>query len=180
LSPWRSKCPKQLTAYEKWLRVVHWQLFCTFTFAYQVSERQAQGIFTEFVARAEKYLRAPLVFVRGEEFRYSGCGKPGSPRHYHVLMTSSRALDGAWISALWEQMAGTRIQGAGADIRPFDPSKSGIAYVLKLMGENNGDWSFANLDLVTALSAPATSARMRRRRRRHGISQSPSPTHGLK
>jgi hypothetical protein len=101
--------PAVLSKYQQWLGPAHWQLFCTLTFAYQVSKQQAKRTFAEFVCRAEKTLRSRISYVRGDEFRYSGCGMPGSPMHFHLVIASAAKIDREWLASLWESMAGTRI-----------------------------------------------------------------------
>ena len=123
----RSTCRNSIVLdYAQWLRQINWQLFCTLTFGYQVSECQANGIFTEFINRTEKTLRAPLIYVRGEEIRYSGCGMPPIPRHFHLVLACEVRLEGIILGRLWERMAGERANGAGADMRRYDPSRDGI------------------------------------------------------
>src|SRR5438309_5385546 len=108
-------------AYPEWLQGVPWQLFCTFTFAWQVSDRQAEKVFREFVNRMESFLRCPVAYVRGDEKRFPGCGKPGAPRHFHVVLTAHRKIDPQFVSDLWMSLAGHRANGAGADARIYDP-----------------------------------------------------------
>jgi hypothetical protein len=151
-----------------WLRNVPWQLFCTFTFAWQVSDPQALKVFAEFINRLERLARGPIVFVRGDEKRYSGCGMPGSPRHFHALLGAHRGLDRHLVADVWMKLAGRRANGAGADVRVYDPSLDGLAYVLKFINQPLGDWDFRNLDLFLApLDRQQMDARQRRRLARH-------------
>ena len=69
--------------------------------------------------RLEKYIRGPVVYVRGDEKRFSGCGMPGAPRHFHVLLAAHQALDLEFVRELWMSLAGRRTKGAGADARPL-------------------------------------------------------------
>jgi hypothetical protein len=138
--------------YEQWLKLVPWQWFVTLTFAYQVSDQQANQIFLEYINRVERQLRAPIIYVRGDEKRYSGCGKPGAPRHYHLVMASSGTLNPRWMCERWEAIAGKRQNGAGADFRPYDPRLDGVAYVLKAIDQDGGDWVPGNLDLMLPTS----------------------------
>jgi hypothetical protein len=108
-------------------------------------------------------MRASLTYVRGEEVRYSGCGMPASPIHFHLVIASSVKLNGQWLGGLWQEMAGKRTNGAGADMRQYDPSLDGISYVLKFLRENHGDWTFRNLHLVL----PEGKSTSRSRRRHH-------------
>lgn len=157
--------PSVISGYESWLRPVPWQLFCTFTFAYQVSELQANKVFDGFINRLERSVRSSVIYVRGMERRFSGCGMPGCPLHFHVVVACAVRIDPLPVKLLWESMAGTRSHGAGADIRAYDPSKEGISYVLKFLNENQGDWTFRNLEL--ALKDATRDRRQRRRYRRN-------------
>jgi len=159
---------KELEVYVAWLQPVPWQLFCTFTFAWPVSDAQALKVFREFVNRLERYLRGPVAYVRGDEKRFSGCGMPGSPRHYHIVLSAHRRIDPVFVTDLWMSLAGRRENGAGAETRIYDPSLQGLAYVLKLINQPDGDWDFRNLDLFLPMKNPALlTSRQRRRLARH-------------
>ena len=160
-----------IRAYEEWLQPCHWQLFCTLTFGYRVSEAQARKTLGEYIDRIEKLYRAPVSVVLGEEIRYSGAGMPPAPRHFHLLLTSTAKLNPKVLARIWESMAGTRSRGAGADMRPYDPALPGLAYVLKKIAEADGEWMFRNLDLVLPSHS---SARNNRRHRRHILRQESS------
>jgi hypothetical protein len=160
--------PIDLAVYVEWLRPIPWQLFCTFTFAWSVSDQQAVKVFQEFVNRLERLMHYPIVLIRGDEKRFSGCGMPGAPRHFHALMTSHIQLDSYFVSALWMSMAGQREDGAGADVRIYDPNMGGLAYVLKFLNDPLGDWDFRNLDLFLAnFRSEEMKHRQRRRLARH-------------
>jgi len=151
-------------SYASWLSGVPWQLFCTFTFAWKVSDPQAARVFRAFIDRLEKFLRGPVAFVRGDEKRFSGCGMPGSPRHFHAVLTAHRGIDRHYVHDLWTKLAGRRANGAGADVRIYDPSLRGIDYILKLKDQTYGDWTFGNLDLVLPGHHPVDLNRRQRRR----------------
>jgi hypothetical protein len=154
-----------IQAYEDWFSRIPWQLFCTLTFAHRVSDQQANGIFIEFINRVERQILAPIAYVRGDEKRFSGCGMPASPRHYHLLLACVVELDRDWLRNCWEYMAGERRFGAGGDFRPFNPALPGVAYVLKKLQYKGGDWQFNNLDYF--FRSRRNTARSRRRMRRH-------------
>jgi hypothetical protein len=134
------KRPNQedIQAYVEWLQGMPWQLFCTFTFAWHVSDVRAVKVFNEFVNRVEKYFRCPIGYVRGDEKRFSGCGMPGAPRHFHVVIAAIVRLDHHFVADLWMSLAGRRKDGAGADVRIYDPSLDGLAYVLKFIAQPLG------------------------------------------
>jgi hypothetical protein len=159
---------KDLETYVDWLQPVPWQLFCTFTFAWRVSDAQAIGVFEGFENRLTRVVRGPIVLVRGDEKRYSGCGMPGAPRHFHVLLAAHRTLDRHFVADLWMSMAGRREGGAGADVRIYDPTQNGLAYVLKFIHQPFGDWGLRNLDLFLGVPDPQLmNSRQRRRLGRH-------------
>jgi hypothetical protein len=159
---------RDLHTYVAWLRKVPWQLFCTFTFAWRVSDAQAVRVFKEFVNRLERSVRGPIGFVRGDEKRFSGCGMPGAPRHFHALLAAHRGLKQQVVADLWMSMAGRRENGAGANVRIYDANLGGLAYVLKFINEPDGDWELRNIDLF--LPPPdlvGMNHRQRRRLARH-------------
>jgi hypothetical protein len=154
--------------YAAWLRSVPWKLFGTFTFAWKVSDPQADKVFDAFINRMEKQIGCDIAWVRGDEKKMSGCGMPASARHYHVLFWSAAPLSGWLFEAEWMSMAGKRWDEQGAKVDPYNPHRNGVAYVLKRIYTPDGDWKFRKLDLAlpASLSEPATS-RQRRRLRRH-------------
>jgi hypothetical protein len=155
-----------LNDYIEWLNRVPWQLFCTFTFAWPVSDPQAVRVFGEFVNRMERALRGPVALVRGDEKRFSGCGMPGAPRHFHAVLTAHRKLDRHWVADLWMSLAGRRQGGAGANVRIYDPTLGGLAYILKFINEPDGDWDLRNVDLFLSQQG-SMNCKQRRRLARH-------------
>jgi len=157
----------RVSDYASWLAVIPWQLLATLTFAWRVGDVQAIQVFRGFVDRAERHYRCPLVYVRGDERRFSGCGMPLIRRHFHVLFAAAVSLDPTFVRDIWIQMAGSRKNDAGADVRIYDSDRGGLAYSLKNIFEQDGDWSFANLDLCLPISQAYANARARRRQVRH-------------
>jgi hypothetical protein len=154
--------------YADWLNVVPWKLFCTFTFAWKVSDPQADKVFAEFINRVEKALRCDVGYVRGDEKRFSGCGKPACGRHFHALLTCAAPVSHLYIEAVWMSMAGNRSDCAGAKVEPYDPTKNGAAYVLKFVNQADGDWTFRKLHLFhSSVSLRKIDKRLRRSLRRH-------------
>lgn len=154
--------------YADWVKVVPWQLFCTFTFAWKVSDPQADKTFVEFINRLEGSLKCNVAYVRGDEKRFSGCGKPACGRHFHVLLTSEVPLHPAIVEFFWESMAGKRSDDAGAKAEPYDPHQNGVSYILKSINAPNGDWKFRKLHLFhpQTRSLQSSNACLRRTLRR--------------
>lgn len=160
---------KRATAegYASWLRQVNWNLFCTFTFAWKVSDRQADKTFSAFINRLECSRKSVVGYIRGDEKRFSGCGKPACGRHYHALLTSCALLKPSFVESLWMQMAGNRSDHAGAKVKLYDPAQNGVEYILKFINETDGDWKHSRLELFhpESKSAHIVNARWRRRLR---------------
>jgi hypothetical protein len=132
-----------------------------------VSDIHANKVFDEFIERLEKTMLGPIAYVRGDEKRFSGCGKPGAPRHFHAVLAAHRRLDPQFVRDLWMSLAGRREEGAGADARIYDPSLGGLSYVLKFIHQPQGDWDLGNLDLYLCAPGSAMNSRGRRRLARH-------------
>jgi hypothetical protein len=166
---WRYGADRQTAdEYARWLKPVKWQLFCTFTFAWPVSDPQAQDAFDNFINRLESAVKSDVGVVCGSEKRFSGCGKPACGRHFHALLTSVAPLQPSLVTWLWTSMAGRRADNAGADVQPYDAGRNGASYVLKLVAQPYGDWTFRKLHLFhPSLTKAHMTSRMRRNLRRH-------------
>lgn len=151
--------------YAAWLKPVKWQLIATFTFGSRLSDEEANRRFDEFIDRLEGTVKSDVTYVRGDEKRFSGCGMPGCGRHYHVVMASAAPLSPAVVEWLWKEVAGS--WDDGADVQPYDPSRNGIGYVLKMMNQPYGDWTFRNLHLLFPVGPESLNKRQRRHLRRH-------------
>jgi hypothetical protein len=152
-----------------WVSRVDWKFFCTFTFAWRVSDRQAENVFAAFTNRLERHLGCEVCFIRGDEKRFSGCGRPASGRHFHALLNCVAPVNASFIQSLWKSMAGNRSDDAGALVEAYNSSENGAGYVLKCINQPDGNWAFRNLELFhpEARASPQTvNARWRRKLRR--------------
>jgi hypothetical protein len=157
----------------RWVKEVDWKLFCTFTFAWKVSDQQADKTFGEFINRLERVLKCDIGYVRGDEKRLSGCGKPACGRHFHVLFTSAAPLIPASVALFWMEMAGNRSDDAGAKVEPYNPSRNEAEYVLKFIYDLDGGWVVRKLELFhpEARSLHDMTKRFKRRLQRHKARQ---------
>lgn len=154
--------------YAWWVKEVHWQLIATLTFERKVSDYEAEGIFSDFTNCLERMLKADVCYVCGSEKRFSGCGKPASGRHYHLLLTSAVPMRPAIVKFVWQSVTGNRNDDSGAKVEPYIFSKNGAEYVLKYAPEKDGDWKVRNLELFhPARGLLDLKARSRRHLRRH-------------
>lgn len=167
---------EQIDKLTNWVKQVPWRFFCTFTFAWRVSDPQAENVFHAFIDRLERHLRCEVCFVRGDEKRFSGCGMPASGRHFHVLLTCLAPVQPQFIESLWTSMAGSRADGAGAQVEDYNPDENGASYVLKCIYQPEGNWDFRHLELfhVDARAAQSMNKRWRRRLKRFNARQEKS------
>jgi hypothetical protein len=162
-----AKDRERLEYYASWLNQIRWLFFCTLTFAWEVSDLQAEGIFKEFVNRLERSLRSSVTYVRGSERRMPGAGFSACPRHFHLLLACTASVAPHFIEELWMSMAGNRSDGAAAKVEPYDTDRKGVQYALKFVNKADGHWDFHNLNLLMpAEGTPSSNHASRRRLRR--------------
>jgi hypothetical protein len=154
-----------MAAYAEWFKSVEWKLFATFTFGSQHSDERADWKFKEFINSLEREIKADIIYVRGDEKRFSGCGKPACMRHFHVILTSAAPLDPFFVECRWKDIAGHRHDGA--DVYPFDSGLPGVQYVFKMMNQPYGEWKAENLHLAFQMVREKITARVRRHIKRH-------------
>jgi hypothetical protein len=161
---------EMVQAYAEWLGTVPWKLFATFTFAWPVSDEQANTVFKAFINEIEHRVRSPIAFVRGDEKRKAGYGLSESGRHYHVLLTSQAALDPDSIAKIWRMHGGSGKGQDSAKVDQYNAELPGTEYCLKLINETEGDWSFRNLDhFLPGHITDENNHRSRRRSARNNI-----------
>jgi hypothetical protein len=154
--------------YVNWLKQVDWKFFCTFAFAWKVSDQQAEKTFAAFIDRLARTLRCEVCYFRGDEKRVSGCGKPASGRHFHALLACVAPVNASFIEFFWKSMAGNRSDDAGAQVEEYNSSENGARYILKNINQPDGNWAFRNLELFhpEARASQTVNARWRRKQRR--------------
>jgi hypothetical protein len=82
--------------------------------------------------RLERHLKSDVGYVRGDEKRVSGCGKPACGRHYHALLASAAPLQPAFVEWLWNDVARNPSDDGGAKVELRDEFLNGeIFYSLK-------------------------------------------------
>ncbi len=168
---WAYRADRRIAdAYAEWINEVPWQLYCTFTFAWRVSDQQANKTFGAFINRIERNQKCDVGYVRGDEKRFSGCGMPASPRHYHALLICTAPITPEFVEELWMCMAGRRSGGAGALVAQYVPGpdpKSKLecpSYVMKFINQVHGDWAMRKMHLF---KPPPGEQKRRSRMHRH-------------
>ncbi len=154
-------------AYSKWVRPVGWQLFGTFTFPSVIyHDEWADKNFTEFINSLEESLKSDVCYIRGDERRLSGCGKPACGLHYHALLASLAPMHPALVEWLWINQVGERNGDAGAFVVPYNAIKGGAEYLMKMITANEAkaDWKLRKFHLFhpEARDSYKPNARFRR------------------
>ena len=136
---------QSLKKYAEFLRLFPWKLYGTFTFAHKIGDDEADWQFASFIDCLERALKANVAHVRGAEKRFSGCGKPASRRHFHVVLTSTADLRKSLVEALWVLLTQNREDGAKVEV--YDGCEDAVYYILKKMNTVHGEWDHRNLQL---------------------------------
>jgi len=149
----------------EWLREFPWQLFVTLTFRITVGRECARKTYHDWIVANERLHRGPIGWIRGEEYRWSGCGMPAVPRHFHALLCSDRHLNAQCLRDQWAVLGHF---GRNIDVRAYEPDNWAAHYCVKYIGEPGGDWDLSeNLDLFKPEAPGNGNHRVRRRWARH-------------
>ena len=126
-----------------YLRGFNWNVYGCGTYREPVSAVRAEVLMKRYMERLSRKLKAPVSYFAALERRYSGCGMPPIPAHWHFLAACDPAYGMREVAqALWTEKFGD------AKVDVYDPSQGGAFYISKLAGHANGEFTFANLDLL--------------------------------
>jgi hypothetical protein len=156
----------------EWLRNWKWNYWVTLTFSGDVGREEANALLDEFLNELEAALRDSLIcMISQEQKTISGSGKPAGRVHFHLLIASAVNLSASTITNWWQlpKFGGSRTAGAGADVRPYDPHRGAVSYLLKFRKDPAWDVRYRNLELLSPVTpaSAATSSSMRRKLRRY-------------
>lgn len=177
----------------EWLRDWGWKYWVTLTSSRNIGRDEENARVDDFLNELEAAHHDSLSCMIGQEQQtISGCGKPAGRVHSHLLIASAVNLSASTITNWWQlpKFGGSRTAGSGAFVKPYDPHRGAVSYLLKFREDPAWDVRYRNLELLcpdTPASA-ATSSSMRRKlsrckQRRQGaaatqpvrISRSPWP-----
>jgi hypothetical protein len=83
-----------------------WDHFVTVTFGRCLSESRGLYYWNEFINSLGHLTRGRVGWVRSDEDRWSGCGRPEVPLHYHALVMYKNVPPPQTVADLWKSMAG--------------------------------------------------------------------------
>ena len=137
----------------EWLYDWDWRWWITLTFSRDLGQGKANNILSEYLNEYEKAYRDSLTCVIAQEQKsISGSGKSAGRVHFHMLVGSAVDYGPQALQDLWQQprFGGNGTSGAGADVRPYDPQRGAITYLLKAQteqtsGPSSATWSCSAL-----------------------------------
>jgi hypothetical protein len=131
----------------EWLRPVPWQIFATLEFPWSAKPETAGHKFAHLIDMMERSLRTRVCSLYAAETR----SKYGAivPLHFHAAFTATRTITCQLVAGIWNPEVGrSNLMGGDlAQVEAFDPTKGGIAYILKHINGPDCTWDFRNVHL---------------------------------
>jgi hypothetical protein len=155
----------------EWLRDWGWKYWVTLTSSRNIGRDEENARVDDFLNELEAAHHDSLSCMIGQEQQtISGCGKPAGRVHSHLLIASAVNLTASTIANWWQlpKFGGSRTSGAGAFVKPYDPHRGAISYLLKFRADPAWDVRYRNLELLSPIipASATTSSSMRRKLRR--------------
>ncbi len=136
-----SNTQKKLVAeYGNWISQWTWSHFGTFTFGRISSASNCEHHWNAFVNSLERYTRGRIGWVRATEGRWSGCGKPHIPLHYHALLVYKNVPPTGVAQAIWHSKSGD------SKVEIFDPTLGAAWYISKMFPFSDFDYEVGGLE----------------------------------
>src|ERR1019366_2145524 len=83
-----------------------WDHYGTLTFGRKLSQASCVHHWNEFIDTLGRLTRGRVGWVRADEQRWSGCGAPEIPLHFHSLLKYQNVPAPEAVAALWKAKAG--------------------------------------------------------------------------
>lgn len=127
----------------EYLRGFDWNIYGCGTYRHPVSDTYAEALLKRFMEKLGRKQRCRISYFAALERRYSGCGMPPIPAHWHFLAAGKNSYDLASVAqVLWSKQFGD------SKIELYDPDREGAFYVCKLVGHCNSMFLDDGLDLL--------------------------------
>jgi hypothetical protein len=109
------------------------------TFRDAVDDTQADNSFRSLIKHINyrSRLKENIGWIRSTERTLSGLSDYGSPLHYHFIAFSHASLFPETIDRFWSASVGN------CKVEPYDATKDGIGYILKMRNLDDCDWTFS-------------------------------------
>lgn len=135
----------QSAIYGNWIHQWPWDHFATFTFGRVLSPSTCEHHWKAFIDSLERYTRGRTGWIRATEGRWSGCGKPYIPLHYHALLIYKNPPAPGAVEAMWGSKSGD------GKVEIYDPARGAAWYVTKMFSYNDYDFDLGGLEHFPAL-----------------------------
>ena len=146
----------------QWLQDVPWQLFATLEFpSARVRFETAHSKLHEMLHTVEHSLRTRVGCVYAAETR----SKSGAivPLHFHAALTALRPIEYQLVMGAWGEGRANSVQDL-ARVKPYDPSRGGIEYIMKQITDHDCQWGLKDVELFSnSMPKPHMGARANRR-----------------
>ena len=83
-----------------------WDHYATLTFGRRLSQASCVHHWDEFIDTLGRLTQSRVGWVRADEQRWSGCGTPEIPLHFHSLLKYQHVPAPEAVEALWKSRAG--------------------------------------------------------------------------
>jgi hypothetical protein len=134
--------------------------FVTLTFQHEASRLKLDSTFKRWIQAIQADCRMTLGWIKAYE------NDPA--RHIHAVLLAWRPLDCRGAELLWNQVTGSRCRDS-ADVKVYEPGRSGLAYVLKSMDRDSEDIQFSDNLAAFDLAAPEWSSKETAQERRQRL-----------
>ena len=95
-----------VSAYGGFFHQWPWDHFATLTFARKQSQANCVRHWNEFIESLNCITRGRVGWIRSDEKRWSGCGRPDVPLHFQALLKYWKRPKPEVVEALWKARAG--------------------------------------------------------------------------
>jgi hypothetical protein len=95
-----------VSAYGDFFHQWPWDHYATLTFGRQMSEARCINRWQDFIDSIGRFTHGRVGWVRADEQRWSGCGIPEVPLHFHSLLKYQHVPAPEAVAALWKSKAG--------------------------------------------------------------------------
>ncbi len=129
-----------VSAYGHFIAQWPWDHYATFTFGRRLSQASCIHHWDDFIAAIGRLTRGRVGWVRADEKRWSGCGSPEIPLHFHALMRYQKVTTPEAVAALWKSRAGD------AKVEVCDPARGPAWYIAKMFPYEDTRYDLAGLE----------------------------------
>ena len=136
--------------YGEWLAGYDWRAYFTGTFRKEIGPECAKKWLANFLYELQTEIRGAVACVSALEGKWSGCGRPGSRFHWHILLAAAPWLTESLLDAakpLWEKLYGDAV------LEQYEKRQSAAYYIMKQISDPNFEYELFNLERLPYLGS---------------------------